>query len=73
MLGEVEVIGRDRWEEIRRPAGEGASIRAIGRDLDLDRKTARRCLRQAEWKAYHRAPRADTLLPRHAEYRPRGG
>ena len=46
ILGEVEVIGRDRWEEIRRRAGEGASIRAIARALDLDRKTVRRCLRQ---------------------------
>ena len=44
-LGEVEVIGRDRWEEIRRRAGEGASIRRIARELDLDRKTMRRCLR----------------------------
>ena len=50
MLGEVEVIGRDRWEEIRRRAGEGASIRAIARALDLGRKTVRRCLRQTEWK-----------------------
>ena len=50
MLGEVEVIGRDRWEEIRRRAGEGASIRAIARALDLDRKTVRRCLPQTEWK-----------------------
>jgi len=68
MLGEVEVIGRDRWEEIRRRAGEGASIRAIARALDLDRKTVRRCLRQREWKPYQRAPRVDTLLATHAEY-----
>ena len=68
MLGEVEVIGRDRWEEIRRRAGEGASIRAIARELDLDRKTVGRCLRQTEWKPYQRAPRADTLLATHAEY-----
>ena len=31
MLGEVEVIGRERWEEIRRRASEGASIRRIAR------------------------------------------
>ena len=68
MRGEVEVIGRDRWEEIRRRAGEGASIRAIARALDLDRKTVRRCLRQREWKPYQRAPRVDTLLATHAEY-----
>ena len=68
MLGEVEMVGRDRWEEIHRRAGAGGSIRAIARELDLDRKTVRRCLRQREWKPYQRAARADTLLVSHAEY-----
>ncbi len=54
MLGEVEMVGRDRWEEIHRRAGAGASIRATARELDLDRKTVRRCLRQTEWKPYQR-------------------
>ena len=67
-LGEVEMVGRDRWEEIHRLAGQGASIRAIARELDLDRKTVRRCLRQTEWKPYQRAARADTLLATHAAY-----
>ena len=31
MLGEVEMVGRDRWEEIHRRAGAGASIWAIAR------------------------------------------
>ena len=48
MLGEVGMVGRDRWEEIRRRAGTGGSIRAIARQLDLDPKTVRRCLRQTE-------------------------
>ena len=68
MLGEVEMVGRDRWEEIHRRAGTGASIRAIGRQLDLDRKTVRRCLRQTEWRPYERAARSETLLTAHAEY-----
>ena len=68
VLGEVEVIRRDRWEEIRRRAGEGSSIRAIARELDLDRKIVRRWLRQTEWKPYQRAARTDTLLATHAEY-----
>ena len=68
MLGEVEMVGRDRWEAIHRRAGAGGSVRAIARELDLDRKTVRRCLRQTEWKAYRRAARADTLLTAHAEY-----
>ena len=68
MLGEVEMVGRDRWEEIRRRAGAGASIRAIARALDVDRKTVRRLLRQKQWKPYQRTARADTLLASHAAY-----
>ena len=55
VLGEVEVLGEERWEEVHRRAAAGASIRAIARELDLDRKTVRRCLRQAEWRPYQRA------------------
>ena len=73
MLGEVEMVGRDRWEKIHRRAGAGGSMRAIARELDLDRKTVRRCLRQTEWKPYRRAARADTLLTGHAQYRLRYG
>ena len=62
------MVGRDRWEEIHRRAGAGGSIWVIARELDLDRKTVRRCLRQTEWKPYRRAARADTLLASHAEY-----
>lgn len=62
------MIGLDRWEEIRRRADQGASIRAIARELHLDRKTVRRCLRQTEWKPYERMARSDTLLATHAEY-----
>ena len=68
MLGEVEMVGQDRWEEIHRRAGAGASIRAIARELDVDRKTVRRCLRQTAWKPYQRATRSETLLTAHAEY-----
>ena len=68
MLGEVEMVGRDRWEKIHRRAGAGGSIRVIACELDLDRKTVRRRLRQTEWKPYRRAARADTLPASHAEY-----
>ena len=68
MLGKVDMVGRERWEEIHRPGSSGASIRAIAREWDLDRKTVRRCLRQREWTPYQRAARSDTLLTTHAEY-----
>ena len=35
MLGEVEMVGRDRWEEIHRRARAGGSILAIARELEL--------------------------------------
>ena len=68
VLGEVEMVGRERWEEIHRRASSGASIRAIAGALDLDRKTVRRCLRQTAWTPYERAARSDTLLTTHAAY-----
>ena len=67
-LGEVGMLGRERWEEVHRRAAAGASIRAIARELDLDRKTVRRCLRQSAWRPYQRAAREDTLLAPHAAY-----
>jgi ActR/RegA family two-component response regulator len=44
---EVEMIGEERWAEIRRLHDkEGQSISAIARLMDLDRKTVRRCVRE---------------------------
>ena len=67
-LGEVGMLGQERWEEVHRLAAAGTSIRGIARELDLDRKTVRRCLRQSEWRPYRRAAREDTLLAPHAAY-----
>jgi len=66
--GEVGMVRQDRWEEIRRLAGEQVSIREIARRLDLDRKTVRRCLRQERWQPYRRAERGDRLLAGHADF-----
>src|SRR5262245_22140265 len=66
---EVPMVGRERWDEIRRLwRSERRSIAAIARQLELDRKTVRRCLRATEWTAYRRPPRSDTLLAPHSEY-----
>jgi transposase len=65
---EEPVIGKQRWEEIRRMRALGQSLSQIARASGLDRKTVRRCLRQAEWRAYRRAPPAATLLAAHREW-----
>jgi transposase len=57
------------WEAIRQAARtEGLSVSALARRFELDRKTVRRCLRQASWQPYQRAARPDTLLAGHAAF-----
>jgi ActR/RegA family two-component response regulator len=68
-LGEVVMVGQERWQEIHRLFREGrVPIAEISRRLDLDRKTVRRCLRRETWQPYLRPGRADTLLAPHAEW-----
>jgi len=63
--GETEVVGKERWEEIRRLRQSGLSVSAIGRQLDLDRKTVRGWLAKTTWQPYRREEAAQTLLTPH--------
>jgi transposase len=64
--GEESMVGRERWEEIRRLFyEERCSIARIARILDLDRKTVRRCVRAHAWQPYRRALREERLLAEH--------
>ena len=64
--GDEGMVGRDRWEEVRRLFHEErCSIARIGRMLDLDRKTVRRCVRSHVWEPYRRAVRDERLLAEH--------
>ncbi|MDX1489097.1 MAG: hypothetical protein R3268_12890, partial [Acidiferrobacterales bacterium] len=64
---EAGMVGEERWKEIRRQRREdGRSISAIARDMQLDRKTVRRCLRDDVWRPYRRRVKADRLLDSHA-------
>ena len=68
-LGEDTMVGRERWEEIRRVGNaERLSVSELARRFDLDRKTVRRCLRQETWQPYQRPARTDTLLAEHATF-----
>lgn len=62
---EGEVVGKERWEEIRRLQAAGQSVSAIARLLDLDRKTVRYWLRQAQWAPYRREAKGETVLSAH--------
>ena len=46
---EEPVVGKERWEEIWRLRADGMRVAQIARVTGLDRKTVRRCLRQAVW------------------------
>ncbi len=66
---EVEMVGQERWAEIRRQHFEqGESITVIARRMELDRKTVRRCLRAGSWRPYSREAKTETLLAEHAEW-----
>lgn len=68
-LLEVEMVGEERWTEIRRLCNEeGRSISSIARLLDLDRKTVRRCVRERSWQPYQRQPVAATLMTPHRQW-----
>ncbi len=66
---EVAMIGEEQWKEVHRLfTVERWSKSAIARELDLDVKTVRRCLRHAAWVPYQRAPRPETVLTAHAAF-----
>lgn len=63
------MVREERWQEIHRlRAVERWTGSRIARELDLDRKTVRECLRQTVWKPYTREPRVDSLLKDHVEF-----
>lgn len=69
LSGDEGMVRKERWEEIRRLFHEERrTVSAIARQLDVDRKTVRRCLRQREWAPYRRAVKEGTLLERSAEF-----
>ncbi len=68
-LGEVVMVGQERWQEIHRLFREArVPIAEISRRLDLDRKTVRRCLRRGTWQPYRRPAPTGTLLAPHAAW-----
>lgn len=62
---ESDVIGREQWQVIHDRRAGGASVSALAREFDLDRKTVRNCLRQATWAPYRRKKGVATMLDAH--------
>lgn len=64
---EAPVLGQQQWEAVHERRSRGRSISAIARELELDRKTVRSCLRQLSWQPYRRDS-ASSLLDPHRDW-----
>ena len=62
---EHSVIGQRQWQGIHDRRAAGQSVAGIARDLELDRKTVRSCLRQSQWQPYRRETSVATKLDEH--------
>jgi transposase len=62
------VIGEHQWQAIHARRAAGQSVSAIARELDLDRKTVRRCLGEQAWRGYRREVVGPTLLDEHRQW-----
>ena len=65
---EVTVVGQQQWEAIRDRHEAGQSVSAIARELGLDRKTVRGCLKRGAWQPYSREVARPTLLDVHRDW-----
>jgi len=59
---EVAVINQQMWQSIHERKRSGKTVSGIARELDLDRKTVRKCLNQPEWKSYERTVKSPKVL-----------
>src|SRR5690349_19233167 len=65
---EGSLIGEQQWQAIHARRAAGQSVSAIARELDLDRKTVRSCLREQSWRPYRREVLGPTLLDEHRQW-----
>ena len=65
---EGSLIGEQQWQAIHARRAGGQSVSAIARELDLDRKTVRSCLREQSWRPYRREAVGPTLLDEHRQW-----
>ena len=65
---EVVVVGQEQWEVIRSRHAAGASVSAIARELGLDRKTVRGCIKRDLWTPYSRQVARATVLDAHMDW-----
>jgi len=65
---EAALINQTMWQVVHERSKSGATVSAIARELDIDCKTVRRCLRQHEWKPYARHAKSPAVLDEFADW-----
>ena len=65
---ETGLVDQERWSRIHEMKSAGMPLAAIGRALDLDRKTVRRWLRMTQWRGYQRESAGGSLLAAHQDW-----
>lgn len=65
---ESSVIAEQQWCAIHERGAAGMNVSGIARELDLDRKTVRKALRQKSWQPYRREAPAPRLLDAHRDW-----
>ena len=65
---EGDLVGQRQWQTIHERHAMGQTISAIARELELDRKTVRTCLRQKNWTPYRREVTVAGLLESHRQW-----
>ncbi len=58
----MALINQQMWQSVHERKKAGMTVSGIARELDLDRKTVRKCLNQPEWKPYERTVKSPTVL-----------
>jgi hypothetical protein len=65
---EVALINQTMWQVVHERSKSGATVSAIARELDIDRKTVRRCLQQHQWKPYARNAKSPAVMDEFADW-----
>jgi len=65
---EIGVLGQQQWEEIHQRQAAGQNVSAIARELGLDRKTVRSCLKREQWAPYERTVKRPSVLDAHRQW-----
>lgn len=66
--GGEQMVDQDQWSTVRSLAKMGYKIRKIARELDIDRNTVRKILKQKEYQPYQRKNQKPSLIEPYEQF-----